>query len=393
MTLASQNSQTGPQGSFSPSVLNSQPNYTIPYPDAAKPNKSGSLLALASGLLAGPNLSLGLSKGLQGFLGEQQQDRTAQMESNNQDIQLQNLGISNAYKNAMLGNAVNRTNLMGNKANGPPMVTTDAQGNQKVVQRLSDGSEIDLPGVPPSVINAGTAQQRLQMGQQALSAKLNPDVQARLKQAGKAATDAETDINNVISSQPQDEQGLADINNAQTLIAQKPELMGPTLANRWSRFAAQNGLSGDAADLNALQKMTADQRNTALSSLTGGHVGGIRSNAELNNLSQAVANVNTSPAAANFILNMQKTQLQARQAWRQELTDRYQTDPDSITGRQYNVTKQQFLDKYYKDNPLPDYKSPSAQPQAALPQPGSGNAPVKGVSNGVQWSFTPSSPQ
>jgi hypothetical protein len=346
----------------------SQPNYALPYPDATKPNKSSALLALASGLLAGPTLSTGLSKGLQGMLGEGQQDRAAQMQANGQALQVHQLGVSNDYKNAMLGNAVNRTGIQQQNAN-------TGVGRMGIQQQ-----------------NADTAGSRLKVAQDALAGRLSPTTQAALSQGKTAAVSAQKDIDATIAGQPQDEQGLADINNAQTLITQKPELMGPTLASRWSRFAAETGLSGDAADLNALQKMTADQRNTALSSLTNGHVGAIRSNAELTNLSKAVADVGTSPAAAQFILNMQKTQLQGRQAWRQELTDRYQTDPDSITGRQYNVTKQQFYDDYYKSNPLPDYKSPSAQsgPVGNAPPPGAGSPPVKGVSNGVQWSFTPS---
>jgi hypothetical protein len=139
--------------------------------------------------------------------------------------------------------------------------------------------------------------------------------------------------------------------------------MGPTLAARWARFAAETGLSGQAADLNALQKMTTDQRNQMLSALTNGHVGGIRSNAELQNISKAVADVGTSPAAAQFILDMQKSQIEARNAWRQEIQDRYQSDPDSITGQRYDMTRAQFLNDYNKAHPLPEYNSPTAQTQ------------------------------
>jgi hypothetical protein len=157
--------------------------------------------------------------------------------------------------------------------------------------------------------------------------------------------------------------------------------MGPTLAARWARFAAETGLSGQAADLNALQKMTTDQRNQMLSALTNGHVGGIRSNAELQNISKAVADVGTSPAAAQFILDMQKSQIEARNAWRQEIQDRYQSDPESITGQRYDMTRAQFLNDYNKAHPLPEYNSPTASNSA-------GNKPGVNASGSTKGAAT-----
>lgn len=392
MTLANTSIPQGdPQGSLG-GLQDGSSSFQMPFPNVGQPNRQNQLLAVASGLLGGKTLGQGLGKGLENLVGVNSQTQNQQMQANAQTQERQRMAQQQQYQNTMAGLAGQRVGIQAApKPFGQPTIGKDDQGNEVVMQPMRDGSgnvtQVPLQGVTPAAIRASQNGQRITLAQQSLNAKLDPDTQARLKQSNVAAGNAEKDISATMSGQAQDEQGLSDINNAQTLIAQKPELMGPTLVNRWSRFAAANGLSGDAADLNALQKMTADQRNTALSSLTNGHVGGIRSNAELKNLSQAVADVNTSPAAATYILNMQKTQLQARQAWRQDLTDRYQNDPDSITGRNYNPTKQQFFDGYFKQNPLPDYASTSGTSSPAPSAHGSvaSNSTAPGVSGVLRY--------
>jgi len=156
-------------------------------------------------------------------------------------------------------------------------------------------------------------------------------------------------------------------------------LVGPTLPARWARFAAENGLTGDAADLNALQKMTVDQRNMAMQALTNNYVGGIRSNAELQNISRAFADVGTSKEAIDYILKLTRANVEARQAWREELQDRYQNDPDSITGQHLAFTRQRFLNDYNKANPLPDYQSPTATNSAGTSPGKNADGSTKGA--------------
>jgi hypothetical protein len=168
-------------------------------------------------------------------------------------------------------------------------------------------------------------------------------------------------------------------------------LVGPTLANRWNRFAAEVGLTGDAADLNALQKMTTDQRNVALTSLTNGHVGGIRSNQELQNLTKAFPDVGTSPAANDYILRLMGAQLGAKQAYRQHLSELYQSDPEKLAGSAYQFQKQKFYQDYYDANKLPDYQSPTGGTAAApaVAAPATPSAPGGTTSSGVKWSLSP----
>lgn len=318
------------------------------YQQAVQPSLSEKLYRMAAALTGNPGAAANAMA----------QDRQKMFEANNNELSTQRLL-------GQLGYNIARIN----------------QGDRK----LDQGDT----GLGIKQQQATTAATRADIARAALEGRLNPNIAAQLAQAKKGGTDAAMDINNTMSTQAiqADNQGLADIDNAQKLIQQKPELMGPTLASRWSRFAAENGLTGDAADLNALQKMTTDQRNQMLASLTNGHVGGIRSNAELQNISKAVADVGTSPAAAQFILNLQKSQIQARQAWRQELQDRYQNDPESITGQHLAFTRQHFLNEYNKANPLPEYNSPTAQNSAGASPGKNADGSTKGASQPPIGSF------
>jgi hypothetical protein len=312
------------------------------YNQAVQPSMSEKLYRMAAALQGNAGQAAGLMAG----------DRQKMLEANNNQLATQRLMGTLAYQNAGLGIKQQTAN------NGTVRATT-------------------------GIVNSQTAQDRLKVAQDALAARTDPAVAARLAQGHTAGAAASKDISSTLSTQAiqADNQGLADIDNAQKLIQEKPELMGPTLAARWARFAAETGLSGQAADLNALQKMTTDQRNQMLSALTNGHVGGIRSNAELQNISKAVADVGTSPAAAQFILDMQKSQIEARNAWRQEIQDRYQSDPESITGQRYDMTRAQFLNDYNKAHPLPEYNSPTASNSA-------GNKPGVNASGSTKGAAT-----
>lgn len=356
------------QNQFDPSATTP---FSSPYPNAYQRRPGADLLALASGLLAGPNFGQGLSKGLQAMIGVQQQDREAEMKANTEAAQLYRLGIDDKYRNALI-------KQMGVKA---------------------DQKDTSL-GIDQQKANNGTAsvdvrRQAIQNQQQAILARLDPAVAARLSQSKTAAVDAEKDINGIMQAQPSDQAALADVDEALKLSRDNPQFQGPTLLARGQRALTEMGIIGNASDLQALQKAETDQRNRMLQSLTGGHVGGIRSNAELTNLSKAVADVSTSPAAAQWIMQMQKRQLEATQAWREEYAQRLQDDPDTITGRQYAVTKSKFFSDYNADHPMPAYNpaGQSAPASTPAPAPAAGTAPsgvVKGVSNGVQWQFTPS---
>jgi hypothetical protein len=310
-----------------------------------RPSQSEQLLALGAGLLGGPTLGRGLGRGAENLLQLNMQGRQNYGE-------LANMANQDLYRQAMLGNAAGRLGV--------------AQQNADIHQQTA---------------NQGS--QRVQIAQQNANAA-NSGQRAFNAKMGQEGAEG---YNELMDGTEQDTQALSEIQQAEKIAQTNPSMLGPGLAAQAQREAMNLGLA-DPAKLQAYQKMTADQRMEYLQNATGGHVGGIRSNAELENIGKAVANAQTDPKAAMYLMEMQKAQIQARMAARADA----QGNPDDW-GRNFAATESKFYTNYFRNNPLPEFQDTltpqSPGQQSAAPASRNAKGVNSGVINGIPYTFTP----
>ena len=336
------------------------------------------LLSLASGLLQGPTFGKGLGKGIENMqnLDMQRSQHAMQalgtvdsIQRNQAMMQMYGLRSGVAQQNADTRSEVaNR-----DKPIGQPRMTP--QGMVQTYQKL-DGTSYDAP-----LQGLTTAQQQAWNSAHRTDLANDPAHQAAIATAkvtgADSAKDAQDDLEQLQNTRAADTQALAETQQAKALITQNPSMMGPTLINRGTRALAEMGIAGDPNTLQAIQKMTSENRNTYLAGLTGGHVGGIRSNQELKNLSQAVADVGTSPQAAQWIIGLQQRQIEQKMAWRDEVAGKAPDDP-SLVGRGYLSAKDAFAKQWLNAHPVEQYAGLQGNltPTASAPASGGGGGKV-----------------
>jgi hypothetical protein len=218
------------------------------------------------------------------------------------------------------------------------------------------------------------------------SNRLDVQTNGGMAQGREAGDAASKDIIGLQSTRMADAQSMKETQDAQDQIAAHPDLMGTTLTSRATRALAEMGIAGDSNALSALQKMTADQRNAYVKTLAGGSMGFARSNAELNTLSQAVADVKTNPKAANWILQLQQDQIKQREDWRDRVSELQDTSPAEAVGVRYFRQKDQFAKSWLSEHELPDYGG--ATPQTpATPAPSTPAQPTQPAAKAADfWS-------
>src|SRR6185369_3015772 len=160
-----------------------------------RPTQSQALMALASGLLSGPTFGAGLGKGLANLNGLSTQGRESYM-------QLANLGMQNAYRDALLG-----------------FKGVSADQNQQKIGQGDVRNQI-------SEQRAGQGDVRNQIAQERLTGQTSGTTAFNSAQGKEAATA----VNTLLTSEQQDRTALNDINNAEQIAQQHPELLGPTLS-------------------------------------------------------------------------------------------------------------------------------------------------------------------
>jgi hypothetical protein len=298
-----------------------------------RPTQSQALMALASGLLSGPTFGAGLGKGLANLNGLSTQGRESYM-------QLANLGMQNAYRDALLG-------FKG--------VSAD-----QAQQRIGQGDVRNQQGQQ----KIGQGDVRNQIAQERLTGQISGTT-AGNQEAAREGTKAYTDL---VGGAGADAATLAEINDAQRNLAAHPENYGPTAASRVRRVLSLAGF-GDPADIQEQEKNAADVRMQYLRGVNNGHGGIPRSNAELLSIGKAMPTLDTDPKAANHIFDTLKAQIQARQAVRDAAMAQHGA-PGWNAG-DFPTWSAQQVESYYQQHPLPQY---GTGPLAA-PSGGSGQQP------------------
>jgi hypothetical protein len=164
------------------------------------------------------------------------------------------------------------------------------------------------------------------------------------------AKDAAKEQVKLLGGAGEDQAALQNIASARNVVKQHPELLGPTLGAQARRYMATSLGMGDTATLQAFEKMSAQGRMNYLQEATGGHVGGIRSNAELENIGKAVVAPATDVKAADYLLGVQQRDIEARQALRATLAQNAHS-PD-WQGKNYLSSQSNFLTNYMTQHPV-----------------------------------------
>lgn len=288
--------------------------------DVPPVNSGNEYLALASGLLGAPTLGMGMGRGLQGLLQQRQQERATGAQLAHLDTQLASMGIMSGFRTAQ---------AIKDLAQAGAIPTQLRQGQQTADARTL----------------------RAQTGAEAFGARLS----GSLAQGQKEGTEAGDDVQALLGTRQQDAQTLSDASALRQEIAQHPELLGSTIKNHMTRLLTSAGIIGDANDLSALQKGSATFQNNYMQHLTNGHVGGIRSYQEAKMLSGAMSQMDTNPRAALWIIQQQENAANARNAWRDAYASMLKSDPNSVTGRNYHATYDNFMKDWLQQNPLPEF--------------------------------------
>lgn len=385
--VSPQGQQGGPpQGTSTTGV---PPQLQMPYPNAAQPRSGDAILALASGLLSGPTFGRGLGEGLKNMVGINQQDRQSQMQMN------QN-ALTQQYHAGLLGQGTTRLGIAQQNAD-THRDQAGAQANT-ALGRLQLAQQQLQQRATQFGMTDDIRRQAQALQQQKLAIMTDSNVKADLADGsatGKAAAQAKQQL---LATRESDDKAMADTNEALNQMAANPSMYGPSLTNNVNRMLATQGITSGAADLQATQKALADNRTAYLNSVTGGHMGMLRSFAADKFFSQAVADVTTKPEAAAWILQMQQHTLAARQAWREQ----YQTlassdDPASralVGGSRYQLSQDQFYRDFAASHPMPEYHSSSGAAPAAPAAPASNTAgpraaPATANSGGLTFTYHP----
>lgn len=329
------------------------------FKDVPAPDSTQSLmLGIASGLLQGPNVGAGLGKGIEMGLGAMGRDNT------NAIARARALAEVRGDKPANLL-------ALGRLLQGDTRLDQHGVQLQQADERIAQARRNEILRLQGLNIQGDALRERMRQFDQ----KYDPTQAASLEGARVGAreeaqmgTKAWADLMN---SSEADYSALADINSAFEQMKSNPDYFGATPVNRISRFLNQMGLSGDPNDVDAIRKMTAQARNEYLTQLTGGHVGGIRSNAELQNLSAAMADITTSPKAAEWILQMRKNVAERNIEWRRRVVE-MDSEGAPLRGRDYINARKRFEDEWHKSHPLPEYRPGQGSTQTQLPRPGTG---------------------
>jgi hypothetical protein len=319
------------------------------YQQAVQPSLSEKLYRMAAALTGHPEAAANAMA----------QDRQKMFEANNNELASQRLFGQLAYNNGRLGQGDVR-NAIG-------------------------------------VTNAQTAQGRLGVAQQALQGRLDPTLQGQLagvranaQQGARAANagvvadeaasgkDASTDRNTLFKTAQQDQATMADNTEALHQLDANPQFFGSGMAQTLSRTLAQQGITPNGNDLDAVQKALATSRNQYLTGLFNGHVGPLRAFQADKMFAAAQADLTTRPDAARWIVQMNQYALQTKNAWRQEALQMY-SDPvtrGQVEAGNYSASEAKFYDNYLKNHPIPQYQSGST----AAPTPGTNpDGTTKGV--------------
>lgn len=338
------------------------------------------MLGIAAGLLKGPTLGAGLGTGIENVLG-----LTGREERNA-------LGRAQAMSQA-LTRTPERLLALGNLEERRAGMDISrgrlAQQDQRIAL-ARDNYQARLQGLGLQ----GDAL-RLQMDKFAhLTDEQKQEAMEQAKQEGATRgkmdeTFAQQRMTQTLEGVPNATKTIHEVDQALALLNENPSLAGTTITTRVGQALRDLGFIGNPNDASMLDKIYTDIRNASLSDLTNGHVGGIRSNAELQNLSGALADRRTNPEAGKYILELHRRSAQRLLAWNNHIGQLGDTNPSALAGRNFKSTERKFMDQWDAANPLPTYQRPAggASPApAAAPasRPTSGSLP-----GGVTWESVP----
>lgn len=251
-----------------------------------------------------------------------------QEKTNSNALQMAQLGINAKRADAQMALESRRADALDRpRPVGPPTQGADGKWNQMFLDPRTQTTSFSPTGTP-----AGFAAS-------------DPNRKAETTMAVEASKEQA----HMLGSAGEDQAALQNIASARNVVQQHPELLGPTLGAQARRFAANMGI-GDTATLQAYEKMSAEGRMNYLQEATGGHVGGIRSNAELENIGKAVASAQTDPKAADYLLGIQQRDIEGRQALRNTLTQN--ANKPEWTGKNYLTSQANFMTNYMQQHPV-----------------------------------------
>jgi hypothetical protein len=325
-----------------------------------KPSPFQQIEAVAGGLLQGPGLA-GLGKGLESMNQLNMQGRQTMGQLANMGLENERFAQMMGYRNAQLGQNQEKVDQGWGRLN---------QGDQRIAQ-----GDTRLAQQAQSITNRASG------------------ANAYGSETGKTSGE---DYNELQEGAQTDALARENITGAIQELQRNPGMFGPTAQAAAQRTLAMWGL-GDPGQLQAYQKMTADQQSKYLESATGGHMGSVlRSFGSQKMFAQAVAHADTDPSAAQYVFDSQLSMVNARDALRAQVNQ----DPGSWQGPQFATKEQQFYTDYFKQHPLPVYRPGYTSTMGGSPNasaaPSGNNA--KGVQSGsiklpngqsIPFSYTP----
>jgi hypothetical protein len=324
----------GGPGAVTPEQRTQLQQVGLPFPDY-KGMTEPSGMAKAIGIMA-------FLKGDFGTAARIFDPRQMQLEANRQVL-------DDRYRTAMLGNAINRTDLMGNSALGKPVIMDDGHGGQMVVQPLRNGQFMPLPGATPDVLRATNT--------------ATPEGNQRMVAASEEEKLAQKEIAALPNTTALDEQSVKDAQSVLAEIDKHPEINGSTWKAQFTRYLTQAGLLGDPNDIDAILKGETQARNAGLKSIMNNAMGSLRSAQEVKMLGAAFADLGTNPEAAKWIMRQTLLMSQAKQEWDHVVADQmaahpdYRTSRDLFGGQSYAAAKETFMRRYFEQHPIPAYGS------------------------------------
>lgn len=286
------------------------------------------LLAIASGFAGKRSFGEGMSSAFGNLNNLYQQRGDLAFKLANMDLANRRLDQQANYQNQELG--VRRTEA-------------DTQ-----LQKLRAGTGPAFQKQDGSWVRYNSYGEEIPTGAPASYANSDPNRRGDQSFASKQAAQASADISALQSTAPDDIAAKENITGALQQLQRNPGMFGPSVKAVVQRQLALWGL-GDADQLQAYQKMSADQRAKYLETATAGHAGSmLRSAASQKMFSQAVADASTDPHAAQYVFDTQLAMVNARDALRKALAD------GSVKrDANFSQSESDFYTKWFQSHPMP----------------------------------------
>jgi hypothetical protein len=214
--------------------------------------------------------------------------------------------------------------------------------------KLEAGNPALPPGSPPGWYQHDGAGRLVPSGAPASNVNASPELKGDQAFSSTQARSGAEDLKQLQEGSQTDALARENLTGAIQELQRNPGIFGPSVKSTVQRQLAMWGLGG-ADEIQAFQKMSADQRAKYLEQASGGHEGTmLRSTASQKMFSQAVADASTDPHAAQYVFDTQLAMVNARDALREAVSS-------GAVPRDANFSQHEsdFYTNYLKAHPLP----------------------------------------